>query len=259
MASGTIGVGPTIRLRPANERQDSWWLEPLLTVVGLGGFAVYATWVAFQNAHYYAEPYLSPFYSPCLASICEHVTIPLLGAWWTLSPALLVLGIPLGFRGTCYYYRKAYYRSFFSSPPACAVPDATKSYGGETAFPFILQNVHRYFFWLALIILGFLWWDVIEAFQFPNGFGVGVGTLVMLANVVLLTGYSMSCHSCRHIFGGGLDVFHRARTRFKIWSLLSRMNEHHMLYAWLSLTSVALTDVYIRLVATGMIRDVRFF
>ena len=35
------------------------------------------------------------------------------------NPALLVLPFPLTFRLTCYYYRKAYYRAFFWSPPAC--------------------------------------------------------------------------------------------------------------------------------------------
>jgi hypothetical protein len=94
-------------------RTDSWWLEPLLVVVVLGGFVVYATWAALQNAHYYVAPYLSPFYSPCISANCVHVTVPLIGSWWNLSPAFLILWVPGGFRATCYYYRKAYYRSFF--------------------------------------------------------------------------------------------------------------------------------------------------
>ena len=259
MASGTIGVGRPIRLTPVNERQDRWWIEPLLVVLGLGSLLFYAGWAGIQNAYYYADPYLSPLYSPCLASICQHVTFPLVGAWWTLSPALLVIGIPVGFRGTCYYLRRAYYRSFFSSPPGCAVPDMSKTYRGETAFPFILQNVHRYFFWLALILVILHWGGVIESFQFGGSFGMGVGTLVMLADAVLLTGYSLSCHSCRHIFGGGLDLFSSARTRYKIWGLLSRMNEQHMLFFWLSLGGVMFTDLYVRAVAMGVIHDVRFF
>ena len=120
-------------------RKDNWWLQPLLVVVGLGGFAIYATWAALQNAHYFVDPYLSPFYSPCLASNCTHVSLPIIGSWWNLSPAFLILWIPGGFRATCYYYRKAYYRSFFLSPPACAVRDASRSYTGETRFPFLLH------------------------------------------------------------------------------------------------------------------------
>src|SRR5438067_1236350 len=73
-----------------------------------------------------------------------------LGDWWHCSPALLILPFPLGFRLTCYYYRKAYYRSFWLSPPACAVADAHRRYTGERRFPLIFQNVHRYFFYLAL-------------------------------------------------------------------------------------------------------------
>ena len=97
----------------ATLRTDAWWIEPALVILLLGSFGVYATWVALQNAHYYAAPYLSPFYSPCLATSCQHVTWPLFGSWWNLSPAFLILWIPGGFRATCYYYRKAYYRSFF--------------------------------------------------------------------------------------------------------------------------------------------------
>jgi len=238
-------------------RKDHWWVEPLMVVVVLGAFTLYATWAALENANYYAAPYLSPFYSPCISANCTHVTLPLIGSWWNLSPAFLILWIPGGFRATCYYYRKAYYRSFFQSPPACAVRDAAKSYCGETRFPFVLQNVHRYFFYLSLVILAFLWWDALIAFRFADGFGVGVGTLVLTANAVLLSLFSLSCNSCRHVCGGYVNSFHRAPGRYKAWRLISRLNEKHMEYAWVSLIWVALTDLYVRLLATGMIYDVR--
>jgi hypothetical protein len=242
---------------PRTERQDQWWLEPLTIVVVLGGFIVYSTWAAMQNAHYYAAPYLSPFYSPCLASNCVHPSLPF-AIPWNFTPAILVLWIPGFFRLTCYYYRKAYYRAFFRSPPACAVPDASRSYSGETGFPYLLQNVHRYFFWLSVLILVFLWWDVILAFRFPNGFGVGLGTLVLLANVVLLSLYSFSCHSCRYLAGGYLDLFHGAPIRYHLWRIANRLNEHHAAFAWVSLWGVALTDLYVRLVSMGAIREPRF-
>jgi hypothetical protein len=238
-------------------RQDAWWVEPLIVVVVLAGFSIYATWAALQNAHYYAAPYLSPFYSPCIAANCAHVTLPLLGSWWTFSPAILILWIPLGFRATCYYYRKAYYRSFFWSPPACAVPDAPKSYHGETRFPFILQNLHRYFFWLSLLVLLFLWWDALLAFRFPTGFGIGLGTVILVANAALLSLYSFSCHSCRYLCGGYLDSFKDAPIRYRLWSTVNRLNTRHGLFAWISLFGVALTDLYVRLVATGVIQDPR--
>lgn len=239
-------------------RQDTWWLEPMLVVLGLGCFAVYSTWAALQNADYYAAPYLSPFYSPCLAINCEHVSVPLFGTWYNWSPAILILWIPGGFRLTCYYYRKAYYRSFFWSPPACAVRDAARRYSGETRFPFILQNLHRYFFWMSLPILAFLWWDALIAFRFADGFGIGLGTLVLIANAALLSLYSFSCHSCRHLCGGGLNSFQAATGRYRLWGIVTRLNEKHMQIAWASLVWVGLTDVYVRLLATGVIQDLRF-
>jgi hypothetical protein len=237
-------------------RKDAWWVQPLLTVLGLGAFIVYATWAAFQNAHYYAAPYLSPFYSPCVSANCEVLTVQLVGSWWTWSPAFLILWVPGIFRFSCYYYRKSYYRSFWWAPPACAVPDARRGYDGETRF-LIFQNIHRYTFYLAVVIILFLTWDAINALRFADGFGVGVGTLVLWANVVLLSLYTFSCHSCRHLCGGRLDVFSKVPSRYRIWSLVSVLNERHSLFAWISLVGVGLTDLYVRLVSMGIITDVR--
>jgi hypothetical protein len=185
--------------------------------------------------------------------------LPLIGSWWNLSPAFLILWIPGGFRATCYYYRKAYYRSFFLSPPACAVRDAGNTYSGETRFPFLFQNLHRYFFYLSLVILVFLWWDALLAFKFPDGVGMGVGTIVLCLNAALLTIFSLSCNSCRHVCGGYLNSFHSAPAKYKAWSFITRLNEKHMEYAWVSLIWVALTDLYVRLLSMGVITDLRFF
>ena len=242
-------------------RKDNWWVEPLMVVVVLGGFAIYSTWAALQNGNYYVEPYLSPFYSPCVSANCAHVTLPLIGSGWNLSPAFLILWVPGGFRATCYYYRKAYYRSFFLDPPACSVGEFhPHKYRGETAFPLILQNLHRYFLYVALIFLIILWYDAIRAFWFEGGFRIGVGSLVLLTNIILLSLYTFSCHSLRHIVGGKLDCFSCAAfggQRHAAWRGTSFLNERHMLFAWLSLFSVGLSDLYVRLVATGAIRDLR--
>ena len=229
----------------------SWWTQAVPVWLVLGGFSAYATWRAFEGAFFWAAPYLSPFYSPLID--VHH-------RYWPYSPALLILGGPLGFRATCYYYRKAYYRAFFLDPPACAVPERKRNYTGETRFPFILQNIHRYFMYIAVIFLAFLWHDAISAFFFPNGFGIGVGTLVLLVNVILLSLYFFSCHSVRHLFGGKVDCFSCVNfggARHSTWKNLSFLNEHHMLFAWMSLFSVGLADFYVRLVATGAIRDLR--
>jgi hypothetical protein len=235
------------------ERRDAWWLEILPVIVVLGGFGAYATWRAIEGKFYAWGPYLSPFYSPLIDQ--QH-------HWWPWSPALLILAGPLGFRVTCYYYRKAYYRAFFFDPPACSVGEGRHSYRGETSFPLILQNVHRYFLYLAALFLFFLWRDAISAFRFNGQFGVGVGTLVLLINVMLLTTYTFSCHSLRHLAGGKMDCFSCAAfgmPRYQAWRAVTLLNERHMLWAWLSLFSVGLADFYVRLVSSGAIHDARLF
>jgi hypothetical protein len=235
-------------------RRDPWWLEILPVVIVLGGFGLYATLRAFEGNYYSWGPYLSPFYSPLIDP--QH-------HWWPrrLSPALLILAGPLGFRATCYYYRKAYYRAFFLDPPACAVGEfPRRKYSGETKFPFILQNLHRYFFYVAVLFICFLWYDAVRSFFFDGHFGIGVGTLILTANVSLLSLYTFSCHSLRHLAGGKLDCFSCAsfgRSRFAAWRFSTFLNERHMFFAWCSLFSVGLADFYIRLVATGAIHDLR--
>jgi hypothetical protein len=254
MASTSITLRPRTKAN-ATDRRDFWWLQPLIVGLVLGSFILYATWAALINADYFYGPHglLSPFYSPCLASAptCDYVHIPLIRFWGGLSPAILILWAPLSLRLTCYYYRKAYYRSFFWAPPACSVPDARRNYSGERRFPLILQNIHRYAFWLSLVVLFFLWWDVVEAFR-P---GIGVGSFVLLIATVLLSLYSLSCHSCRYFCGGSLNSFHGRTIRVGLWRIISRLNEKHAQLAWFSLFAVALADLYVRLVASGMITD----
>jgi len=238
----------------ATARRDAWWLEALPVILLMGGFSVYATFRAFEGKFYEVGPYLSPFYSPLIDA--EH-------HWWKFSPALLILAFPLGFRGTCYYYRKALYRAFLADPPACAVGEPWgKGYRGEAKLPFVLMNFHRYFLYGALVFLCFLWYDAIVAFNFDGHFGIGLGTVVMLTNVILLTLYTISCHSLRHILGGRLDCFSCAtlgKQQHGTWSFLSFLNERHMWFAWCSLISVGFTDFYIRSVASGAFRDLRIF
>jgi hypothetical protein len=245
-------------------RSDRYWVSPLISFSILSAFVVYATWAAFVNGDYYYKPYLSPFYSPCLANICggnaHHVIhgakgVPKLswvGPWWAISPAIIILIVPLGFRLTCYYYRRAYYRSFWLSPPACAVPDRHKSYSGETRFPLILNNVHRYFFYLATILNVILTYDAVFALVSRHTHGVfGVGNVVLIINAVLLWAYSLSCHSCRHIIGGRLKHFSKHPVRFWAWGVVSKLNQKHMQIAWASLVWVAVADLYVRLAASG--------
>jgi hypothetical protein len=257
-------MGPgRARVQTRTLRQDRWWLAPLATFVVFSAFVVYATWRAFAGADYYSAPYLSPFYSPCLTDDCvagsSDFGQPF--SWWQLSPALLILIFPLGFRMTCYYYRKAYYRAFWLSPPACAVAEPHGKYTGETRLPLILQNIHRYFWYAAIVVSLILSYDVVLAFrdEHEDWGHMGLGTVIMLINIVLIWLYTLSCHSCRHTVGGRLRHFSKHPIRYRAWTLVSRLNLSHARYAWYSLFSVALTDLYIYLLATGAFDDPRFF
>ena len=244
-------------------RQDRWWLSPAVTFLVFTAFVVYATWRAFSGVHYYSSPYLSPFYSPCMGEQCVEGSAdfgrPF--AWWPWSPALIILVIPLGFRMTCYYYRKAYYRAFWLSPPACGVAEPHGGYSGETRLPLILNNVHRWFWYAAVLVALVLSYDTVLAFRDEDHeWGhMGLGTVLMVVNVVYIWLYTLSCHSCRHIVGGRMRHFSKHPVRYRAWTFVSRLNGNHARYAWVSLFSVAIVDLYVYLLATGTIEDVRFF
>jgi len=289
-------------------RRDTWWLGPLLTFLGLAAFVVYGTWAAWQGNCYEIRqvrgaeafhaadnkpvaPYLSPFFAPLIYDPngqSPHALIPhdirpsWLPGWFPFSAGFLILAFPGLFRFTCYYYRKAYYRAFWMDPPACAVGEPRKGYLGENHLPLLLQNSHRYWMYIACIFLLLLAWDALLAFVCWGtdaqgrvgalGFGVGVGSLIMLANVILLAGFTLGCNSVRHLVGGRLSHFacftcpvagaapvEKKRAGYYTWRISSWFNERHMLWAWLSLFSVGFTDVYIRLCSLGIWHDVRIF
>ena len=249
-------------------RRDYWWLQPLLTFLGLGTFIVYSTWAAFQGDHYRFGPYLSPFYSPEIFSLTGDDSwlgqFPDWMPYW-VTGAMLILWAPGGFRFTCYYYRGAYYKAFWADPVNCAVGEPRKSYLGERSFPLIIQNIHRYFMYLAVIYLFILAYDAYEAMWWPDPatghvkFGMGVGTLLMCLNVTMLSLYTLGCHSLRHLIGGVFDHISKHPVRKNCYDCVSALNARHMLFAWCSLFVVGGTDVYIRLCSMGVITDFRIF
>lgn len=227
-----------------------WWSEPASIIVGLTAFVAYSIWAVLQGSHYSWGPYLSPYYSPLL-----HVR----GLSW-LSPAILVVWVPLGLRTTCYYFRRAYYRSFFGHPIGSARQDFSHSshYSGETRFPLVLQHLHRYFYYLAVIAWIFLVYDGVHAFIYHHRLWIGVGSLIISLDLILLALYLSSCHSLRHLVGGGVDCYACVRagaSRRVAWRIVSKLNPYHWLFAWLSLIWVAFCDVYVRLVASGVWHD----
>lgn len=263
MASNLVTI--TRRGFGETSRKDLWWVASLLTFIGFGTFVVYSTWAAFQGEHYRFGPYLSPFYSPELLGSKTAIfgeKPAWFPSWIPFTAALLILWAPGGFRFTCYYYRGAYYKAFWADPPACAVGEPRHSYWGERKFPLILQNVHRYFLYLALLFIVILAYDAFEAFWFADAsgvrrFGIGVGSLVLTVNVILLGSYTFGCHSLRHIVGGRCDVLSNKPAQQTAYKCVSGLNRRHMLFAWMSLFWVGFSDLYVRLCSMGVFTDYR--
>jgi hypothetical protein len=250
------------------QRRDAWWAGPAVTALVLGSFIIYTTFRIFHNTYFQFghgtetlpdhSYVLSPMYSPLLA----------LPSWvpeW-VSPAMFILWMPGGFRLTCYYYRKAYYRAFFLDPPACAVGEPRDQYAGETRL-LLFQNIHRYFLYIALVFIVILGYDAIHSFLWPTAgggltFGISVASLVLTIATVLLALYTFSCHSLRHLVGGNVDCFScvaGGQARYKMWRGVTRLNENHMFWAWTSLFGVTFADLYVWMVASGRIRDLELF
>ena len=265
----TTATGPAragrAKISEKTLRLDRWWFKPAYTVVGLSAWLIYGFVHVLMQKWYYAEgsgfSYLTPFYSPCVNNGCvpEAAHFGRFVPDWPLVPyALLSLPFLLLFRLTCYYYRQAYYRSFWLSPPACAVPDGHQTYTGETRFPLIFQNLHRYAFYAAVLISLINTYDATISFRGTEGWGFGLGNVILVGNVVLLWAYTVSCHSCRHILGGRLKHFSKHPVRYQAWTFVSKLNTRHKELAWITLGSLALADFYVMGLAAGWWSDLRF-
>ncbi len=256
------------------KRTDNWWAGPGVTFFVFSMFVVYTTWALWQAEHYYASPYLSPYYEPILfsnygmpgiegAAPLDHAWFGSWTSWWPSfippSPAIWILVFPLSFRMSCYYYRKAYYRSFAGSPPGCAVGPLAggRKYNGETKL-LLIQNLHRFALYAALLFIPLLGWGAFKSYFHDGKFGVGVGSIILTINVVLIAGYTFGCHSFRHLIGGRKDCMSdcgKMSASLSMWKKASWFNARHMQFAWVSLVSVMCSDLYVRLVSMGVIRD----
>ena len=244
------GFGDTFRV-------DRWIIKPALIAGGLIAFILYATWssifgIPYFGFDYAAQGYHSPFFGIDLGGALN------LPAWF--SAAILVLWIQVLFRATCYYFSVAYYKAFFLDPPNCAVgePSLHRRFAMENKFPFILMNAHRFALYLAFIPMVVLWWDLIVSMVHDGQFRLGLGVFLIAADAILVTLYVGSCHSFRHLVGGSMDCFSctaYTQTRHGIWRWVSRINVHHGKYAWLSLVSIVLVDLYVRALALDIINE----
>ena len=273
MAQGNLSL-PQGRGFGQTSRRDRWWLQPSAVFAVLTAFIIYATWAALQNGHYFyaggGAHYLSPFYSPLLWDVpgleSGHAWFGAKPQWWPVVlpffPAFYILWGPGGMRFTCYYYRGAYYKAFWADPPNCAVGEPRKGYRGEHAFPLIMQNIHRYFFYPACLFIFFLFHDAWHALWFTGEdgqlhFGIGVGTIVLTLNAILLAGYTFGCHCLRHLIGGRHNALAGRPVQRACYDCVSFLNRRHMAWAWTSLVFVGFTDVYVRLCSMGIWTDWR--
>lgn len=261
------GVLPAPQSFGITRRRDPWWITPTATFVGLGAFVVYSTWAVF--AHHGAEfgNYVSPIHVPVLFGDTalawfgpQPASWPALLPW---APGVFLFWAPAGLRLTCYYYRGSYYKAFWASPASCTVGKPWNTYRGENSFPLILQNVHRYFLYIAVVWIGLHCYYTWGATRFADAatgevsFGIGVGTLVMALNTVLLAGYTFGCHSLRHLAGGFLNRLSGRPLRRCAYECTGWFNLRHMNFAWASLVWVMVTDLYVRLCASGVVTDIR--
>ena len=255
----------------ATDRVDDWWKGPTAMAAYLGIMIVYATWRGFMEADFWifeefgrsaghqtmaiesgGSHVLSPLFSPLVIPGGDGLgsMVPLWLAW--MSPAMFILIFPIGFRGTCYYYRKAYYRAFMQQPTGCAVSKPWDEYSGETGL-LLVQTLHRYFMYAALVYLPILSYDVWMSINFHDAggvhsYGVSVGSLMLLVNVIFLTGYTFGCHAFRHIIGGGANEWTATpmgRLKYRLWKFSTSLNEQHRDWALYSLFWVMLADLYI--------------
>jgi len=218
------------------------WLYPTFVVVALSIFAIYAAWVVLFFKDGRSGPYLSPFNSPEFRVTIGGFAVPT-GIW--------IAWMPLAFRVTCYYYRKAIFRSYLWHPRSCAVREPSRGmYRGETRF-FVFNNLHRFAFYIAALQVAVLWFDAIVAFTNNDVFHFGLGNVLMLVNVVCLSGYTFGCHAFRHLAGGGLDCFSCHRARYRLWKGVTVLNVRHDRWAWVSMFTVWGVDLYIRLLQLG--------
>ncbi|MDP7312217.1 MAG: hypothetical protein QF831_02130 [Candidatus Thalassarchaeaceae archaeon] len=274
----------------ATDRIDAWWRGPTAMAAYLGIMIVYATWRGFMEADFWifsefglsggqggvsgtmaieseGSHVLSPLFSPLIIPGEGGLGGPVPEFLWWMSPAMFILIFPAGFRGTCYYYRKAYYRAFLQQPTACAVSKPAlapwKGYKGEKGL-LIIQNLHRYFLYAALAYLPILSWDVYLSTHFDGGtggdaLGFSVGTLVLALNVILLAGYTLGCHAFRHLVGGGTNDWTStpiARIKYKLWRMSTLLNEHHKDWALISLFWVMFADFYVYACTMGWWTDI---
>ncbi len=237
-------------------RRDAWWLYPLLTFLGLGAFIVYSTWAAFQGDHYSFGPYLSPMYSPL---IFGH---PGEDAWFGPMPSFLPSFVTAAMLILSFRAASASLATTIAAPitkPSGPIrrparwASRARAICGERSFPLILQNIHRYFLYIALMFSVHPGARRVEGAVVRRQFRHRRGHAgADRQRPILLGSYTLGCHSLRHLVGGLLDVLSSRPIRKKAYDCVSCLNRRHMMFAWMSLFWVGFSDLYVRLCSMGI-------
>ena len=200
---------------------------------------VYSTWAAFQGNHYAYGPYLSPFYSPVLFGDAPHAWFGPKPGWWPVAAVLAGAADPLGAgriplhllllprrvlqgllgRSAVVHRRRAAQvvsrRAFVPADPSERPPVLSLS---RAPLP---RRAHA-------TTCGRRCGSPIRR-PGTDSFGIGLGTLVLAVNVVLLGGYTFGCHSLRHLVGGVRDEISKSPLVRRELQVRERLNRRHML------------------------------
>ncbi len=252
-------------------RRDAWWAQPLVTFLVLGRVRRLLPPGPRSRASTTSTARTSPRSTrrSCSARVRTAGSAPgRTPGWWPaalpFSAALLILWAPGGFRFTCYYYRGAYYKAFWADPPSCAVGEPRTRYRGEHSFPLILQNVHRYFLYLALAVpdhavarrldgdvvhrRGHRRDDVRDRRGHPGPGGEHRAAERLHARLPFVPAPGRRTPR---------SLLARIRPRRRLYDAACRFNCNHNRWAWASLFGVALADLYVRLCSMGILTDWR--
>ncbi len=189
-------------------RRDSWWSTPLVVFTVFSPLSSTPRGQRFKTHTTNSGLILSPFYSPVLWGDSSHAWFGPQPAWWPgvlpFSPALVDSSVPWPVPIHVLLLPWRLLQGVLGGSAELRRRRTAQGYLGENSFPLILQNVHRYFFYFAVIFIFILSYDVWLALWFTNPvtlrkqFGIGVGTILLLVNVILLASYTFGCHSGRH-------------------------------------------------------------
>lgn len=170
---------------------------------------------------------------------------------------LALLIIPIGFRLTCYYFRGWYSKHIFGRSFSKRQLLNLKhiKYTGE----WWVHKLHRYFLIAAIGLLILHFYDaVINVIQ--NSGHLYLSNILEWLDVIFLSMYVFGCHSFRHILGGNLICFGcKRKTRYKDHSWQYWLNQHHGLFFWISIITIIVLELYVRLMTNNLITDLILF